>query len=115
MLSQSIDLTPFRQIIVDYRTLARIQGEPYTTLEILVNRVSTRRFNYITGVGNVDSLDGLKVGNAIYSINRVGQIVLDVSDINEQAFIGFGAYCDRGRNSDVIFGAVQITRIEFKN
>nr|DAT58990.1 MAG TPA: hypothetical protein [Caudoviricetes sp.] len=115
MLSHSIDLTPFRQIIVDYRTLARIQGEPYTTLEILVNRVSTRRFNYTAGVGNVDSLDGLKLGNASYSLNRVGQIVLDVSDINEQAFIGFGAYCDRRRNSDVISGAVQITRIEFKN
>lgn len=115
MLSQSIDLTPFRQIIVDYRTLARIQGEPYTTLEILVNRVSTRRLNYTAGVGDVDSLDGLKVANASYSINRVGQIVLDVSDINEQAFIGFGAYCDRNRNSDVISGAVQITRIEFKN
>ena len=115
MLSHSIDLTPFRQIIVDYRTLASIKGEPYTTLEILVNRVSTRRLNYTAGVGNVDSLDGLKVGNASYSINRVGQIVLDVSDINEQAFIGFGAYCDRNRNSDVISGAVQITRIEFKN
>lgn len=115
MLSHSIDLTPFRQIIVDYRTLARIQGEPYTTLEILVNRVSTRRFNYTAGVGNVDSLDGLKLGIASYSINRVGQIVLDVSDINEQAFIGFGAYCDRKRNSDIISGAVQITRIEFKN
>lgn len=115
MLSHSIDLTPFRQIIVDYRTLARIQGEPYTTLEILVNRVSTRRFNYTAGVGNVDSLDGLKLGIASYSINRVGQIVLDVSNINEQAFIGFGAYCDRKRDSDVILGAVQITRIEFKN
>ena len=115
MLSHSIDLTPFRQIIVDYRTLARIQSEPYTTLEILVNRVSTRRFNYTAGVGNVDSLDGLKVGSTSYSLNRVGQIVLDVSDINEQAFIGFGAYCDRRRNSDIISGAVQITRIEFKN
>ena len=115
MLSQSIDLTPFRQIIVDYRTLANVKGGPYATLEVLVNRVSTRRLYYTAGVGNVDSLDGLGRASKSPVLERSGQIILDVSYINEQAFIGFGAYCNRSRDSDVFAGAVQITRIEFKN
>ena len=115
MLSQSIDLTPFRQIIVDYRTLANVKGEPYATLEVSANRVSTRRLNYTAGVGNVDAIDALKTAVASPVLDRNGQIILDVSHINEQAFIGFGAYCDRSRGSDVFAGAVQITRIEFKN
>lgn len=115
MLSQSVDLTPFRQIIVDYRNLANVRGEPYATLEVLVNRVSTRRLNYTAGVGNVDALDNLGRASKSPVLDRNGQIILDVSHINEQAFIGFGAYCNRSRGSDVFAGAVQITRIEFKN
>lgn len=115
VLSQSINLTPFRQIVISYRTLANIQGNPYATLEAHVNRVSTRRLIDVAGAGKVDAIDVLRQGTASPAINRTGQIVLNVADINEQAFISFGAYCNSDRASDVFAGAVQITKIDFLN
>jgi hypothetical protein len=115
VLSQSINLTPFRQIVISYRTLANIQGNPYATLEAHVNRVSTRRLIDVAGAGKVDAIDVLRQGIASPAINRSGQIVLNVADISEQAFISFGAYCNSDRGSDVFAGAVQITKIDFLN
>ena len=115
VLSQSINLTPFRQIVISYRTLANIQGNPYATLEAHVNRTSTRRLIDVAGAGKIDAIDVLRQGIASPAINRTGQIVLNVADINEQAFISFGAYCNSDRGSDVFAGAVQIARIEFFN
>ena len=115
VLSQSINLTPFRQIVISYRTLANIQGNPYATLEAHVNRASTRRLIDVAGAGKVDAIDVLRQGTASPAINRTGQIVLNVADINEQAFISFGAYCNSDRSSDVFAGAVQITKIDFLN
>lgn len=115
VLSQSINLTPFRQIVISYRTLANIQGNPYATLEAHVNRASTRRLIDVAGAGKVDAIDVLRQGTASPAINRTGQIVLNVADINEQAFISFGAYCNSDRASDLFAGAVQITKIDFLN
>lgn len=115
VLSQSINLTPFRQIVISHRTLASIQGNPYATLEAHVNRTSTRRLIDVAGAGKVDAIDVLRQGTASPAINRTGQIVLNVADINEQAFISFGAYCDIDRASDVFAGSVQITKIDFLN
>ena len=115
VLSQSINVTPFRQIVVYYRSVANIQGDPYTTLEAHVNRASTRRLVDVAGAGKVDAIDVLRQGTASPAINRTGQIVLNVADINEQAFISFGAYCNIDRGSDIFAGAVQITKIDFLN
>lgn len=115
VLLQSINLTPFRQIAISYRTLANIQGNPYATLEAHVNRVNTRRLVDVAGAGKVDVIDALRQGTASPAINRSGQIVLNVADINEQAFVSFGAYCNSDRSSDVFAGAVQITKIDFLN
>ena len=115
VLSQSINLTPFRQIVISYRTLANIQGNPYATLEAHANRVSTRRLIDVAGAGKVDAIDVLRQDTANPAINRTGQIVLNVADINEQAFISFGAYCNIDRGSDIFAGAVQITKIDFLN
>lgn len=115
VLLQSINLTPFRQIVISYRTLANIQGNPYATLEAHANRVSTRRLIDVAGAGKVDAIDVLRQDTANPAINRTGQIVLNVEDINEQAFISFGAYCNIDRGSDIFAGAVQITKIDFLN
>jgi len=115
VLLQSINLTPFRQIAISYRTLANIQGNPYATLEAHVNRVNTRRLVDVAGAGKVDVIDALRQGTASPAINRTGQIILNVADINEQAFISFGAYCNTDRGSDIFAGAVQITKIDFLN
>lgn len=114
VLSQSINVTPFRQIVVYYRSVANIQGAPYVTLEAHVSRASVRGQANVSGA-IVDTIDVIRQGTASPAINREGQIMLDVSAINEHIFLSFGAFCNQDRASDIFAGAVQITRIDFLN
>lgn len=114
VLSQSINVTPFRQIVIYYRSVANIQGNPYVSLEAHVSRANVRGQVNVSGA-IVDTIDVVRQGTASPAINREGQIALDVSDINEHIFLGFGAFCNQDRASDIFAGAVQITRIDFLN
>nr|DAK81151.1 MAG TPA: hypothetical protein [Caudoviricetes sp.] len=114
VFSQSINVTPFRQIVVYYRSAANIQGAPYVTLEAHVSRASVRGQVNVSGA-IVDTIDVIRKDTASPAINREGQIVLDVSAINEYVFLSFGAFCNQDRASDIFAGAVQITRVDFLN
>lgn len=114
VLSQSINITPFRQIVIYYRSMANIQGNPYVSLEAHVSRASVRGQANVSGA-IVDTIDIVRQGTASPAINREGQIVLDVSAINEHIFLSFGAFCNQDRASDIFAGAVQITRVDFLN
>ena len=114
VLSKSINVTPFRQIVVYYRSVANIQGSPYVSLEAHIIRASARGQEQIGGQ-LVDTVDVIRQGNASPAINREGQIVLNVGDINEQVFLSFGAFCNQNNAGDIFSGAVQITRIDFLN
>lgn len=114
VLSQSINVTPFRQIVVYYRSAANIQGAPYVTLEAHVSRASVRGQVNVSGA-IVDTIDVIRKDTASPAINREGQIVLDVSAINEYVFLSFGAFCNQDRASDIFAGAVQITKVDFLN
>jgi len=114
VLSQSINITPFRQIVVYYRSVANIQGSPYVSLEAHIIRASARGQVQI-GDQLIDTVDVIRQGTASPVINREGQIVLNVGDINEQVFLSFGAFCNQDKTGDVFSGAVQIVRIDFLN
>ena len=114
VLSQSINVTPFRQIVVYYRSVANIKGSPYVSFEAHISRASLRGQVHI-GDQLVDTLDVIRQGSASPAINHEGQIVLNVEDINEYIFLSFGAFCNQDKESDVFSGAVQITRIDFLN
>nr|DAO35616.1 MAG TPA: hypothetical protein [Caudoviricetes sp.] len=114
VLSQSINVTPFRQIVIYYRSVANIQGNPYVSLEAHVSRASVRGQVNVSGA-IVDTIDVVRQGTASPAINREGQIVLDVSAINEHIFLSFGALCNQDRASDIFAGAVQITKVDFLN
>lgn len=114
VLSQSINVTPFSRLVVYYRTVANIQGSPYATLEAHISHASVRG-QVQTGGILVDTIDVIRRGYANPISDREGQIVLNVSDINEFIFLSFGAYCNVDRNNDIFAGAVQITRIDFAN
>ena len=114
VLSQSINVTPFRQIVVYYRSVANIKGSPYVSFEAHIIRASLRGQVHI-GDQLVDTVDVIRQGMASPAINREGQIVLNVLDINEYIFLSFGAFCNQDKVSDVFSGAVQITRIDFLN
>lgn len=114
VFSQSVNVTPFRQIVIYYRSVANIQGNPYVSLEAHVLRASARGQTNVSGT-IVDTVSVIKQGSASSAINREGRIVLDVSDINEHIFLSFGAFCNQDRASDTFAGAVQITRVDFLN
>ena len=114
VFSQSINITPFRQIVIYYRSAANIQGNPYVSLEAHVSRASVRGQVNVSGT-IVDTIDVVRQGTASPAINREGQIILDVSAINEYVFLSFGAFCNQDRASDIFAGAVQITRVDFLN
>ena len=114
VLSHSINVSPFSQIVIYYRTLANIKGNPYATLEVHVNRASTRGTTLVDGA-SVDTIEVLKYSSASPVINRTGQIAIDVSNINEFIFLSLAAYCSFDRSEDVFAGSVQITRIDFLN
>ena len=113
-LSQSINVTPFRQIVVYYRSVANIKGSPYVSFEAHIIRASLRGQVYI-GDQLVDTVAVIRQGEASPAINHEGQIVLNVEDINEYIFLSFGAFCNQDKAGDVFAGAVQITRIDFLN
>ena len=107
-------MTPFSRIVIYYRTLANIQGSPYVSLEAHIIRASARGQVQI-GEQLIDTVDVIRQGTASPVINREGQIVLNVGDINEQVFLSFGAFCNQDKTGDVFSGAVQIVRIDFLN
>lgn len=114
VFSQSINVTPFRQIVIYYRSVANIQGNPYVSLEAHILRANARGQVNVSGA-IVDTVSVIKQGDASPAINREGQIMLDVSAINEYVFLSFGAFCNQDRASDIFAGAVQITRVDFLN
>ena len=63
----------------------------------------------------IDSIRMLKQTFASVQITRNGQMVIDVSDINDFIFLSFGAYCNYDKTSDKFEGAIQITKIDFLN
>lgn len=114
VFSQSINVTPFRQIVIYYRSVANIQGNPYVSLEAHILRANARGQVNVSGA-IVDTVSVIKQGDASPAINREGQIMLDVSAINEYVFLSFGAFCNQDRASDIFAGAVQITKVDFLN
>ena len=114
VLSQSINVTPFRSIVISYHVKADIEGKPYASLEAHVSLASGRSLVNVEGK-QIDSIRMLKQTFASVQITRNGQMVIDVSDINDFIFLSFGAYCNYDKTSDKFEGAIQITKIDFLN
>ena len=118
VLSQSNNLTPFRSIIVSYTVIGTLVGTPSIDLTPFVASVSAlqRQAMEIDGA-KIDGFSQIlthKVVSHLWS-QTTGQIVLDVSGVNEQAFLGFHAYSSVASNRERFIGDVRITKIEFIN
>nr|DAY34595.1 MAG TPA: hypothetical protein [Caudoviricetes sp.] len=113
ILSQSNNLTPFRRIVVDYRTTGSISGNPTINFYAFIapSRALVREGVEFNGA-RVDGFSQMSV--QVMASARQGQLVIDTSNINEQAFLGFYASAN-ANGSENFNGAVQITKIEFFN
>ena len=113
ILSQSNNLTPFRRIGVDYRTTGSISGNPTINFYAFIapSRALVREGVEFNGA-RVDGFSQMSV--QVMASARQGQLVIDTSNINEQAFLGFYASANAS-GSENFSGAVQITKIEFFN
>lgn len=113
ILSQSNNLTPFRRIVVDYRTTGSISGNPIINFYAFV--APTRALVRSGFEFNGARVDGFsQISTQATASARQGQLVIDTSNINEQAFLGFYASANAS-GSENFNGAVQITKIEFIN
>lgn len=113
ILSQSNNLTPFRRIGVDYRTTGSISGNPTINFYAFIapSRALVREGVEFNGA-RVDGFSQMSL--QVMASARQGQLVIDTSNINEQAFLGFYASANAS-GSENFNGAVQITKIEFFN
>lgn len=113
ILSQSNNLTPFRRIVVDYRTTGSISGNPTINFYAFIApiRVLVRDGVEFNGA-RVDGFSQMSV--QVMASARQGQLVIDTSNINEQAFLGFYASANAS-GAENFNGAIQITKIEFFN
>lgn len=118
MLSQSNNLTPFRSVVVSYTVTGTIIGTPSIDLTPFVASVSALRRQAIEIDGS--KIDGFsqilthKVVSHLWS-QTTGQIVLDISGVNEQAFLGFHAYTSVASDRERFVGDIRITKIDFLN
>ena len=113
ILSQSNNLTPFRRIVVDYRTTGSISGNPIINFYAFV--APTRALVRSGFEFNGARVDGFsQISTQATTSARQGQLVIDTSNINEQAFLGFYASANAS-GAENFNGAIQITRIEFVN
>ena len=113
ILSQSNNLTPFRRIIVDYKTTGSISGNP--TINFYAFIAPTRALVRSGFEFNGARVDGFsQISTQVMASTRQGQLVIDTSNINEQAFLGFYASANT-RGAEDFNGAIQITKIEFFN
>lgn len=119
VLSQSINLSPFSRIVISYNLSGTVKNNPDINLECFVSplRSLKRGGNVVQGVGNIDGFSEAKaaVRAGSVTINRQGQLTLDVRNINEQAFLSLTASVTIANSSESFFGALQITKIEFFN
>ena len=112
-LLQSINLTPFRQIIIDYRANAIIQYNPFVSLNVYITKASNIRRNgvIVNGVPQ-DILGSILATKSNQGFQ--GQWVIDVSNINEHVLLSFVGRAD-SPPTQIFRGSMQITKIEFKN
>lgn len=113
ILSQSNNLTPFRRIVVDYRTTGSISGNPTISFYAFIapSRALVREGVEFNGA-RVDGFSQMSV--QVMASERQGQLVIDISNINEQAFLGFYASANAS-GAESFSGTIQITKIEFFN
>ena len=119
VLSQSVDLSPFSRIAINYNLSGTVKNNPNINLECFVSplRSLKRAGKMAQGVGSIDGFSEAKaVARAgSVTINRQGQLTLDVRNINEQAFLSLTASVTVANSSESFSGALQITKIEFFN
>lgn len=113
VLSQSNNLTPFKRIVVDYRTTGNISGNPIINFYAFIAPARALiRSGFEFNGARVDGFS--QISTQVMASARQGQLVIDTSNINEQAFLGFYASANAS-GAENFNGAVQITRIEFVN
>lgn len=113
VLSQSNNLTPFKRIVVDYRITGNISGNP--TINFYAFIAPTRALIRSGFEFNGARVDGFsQISTQVMASARQGQLVIDTSNINEQAFLGFYASANAS-GAENFNGAIQITKIEFFN
>lgn len=114
--TQSVDMTPFNRVIVDFRSVGHITGNPSIDGVFFVTPTWTLSRGAVTEQGGqlIDEFNQITNSARIVYLN--GQVIIDTRSLTGQCFIGCYVSLNRkSSNRDIYSGQFQITRIEFTN
>jgi hypothetical protein len=112
--SQSVDMTPFSRVVIDYRSIGNISGYPNIEFRCFV----TPTWHLARGAVfyNNQPIDKFnQISSSSMSIDLNGQVTIDTRSLSGQCFIGCYAFVNINNQRDRYIGQLQITRIEFTN
>lgn len=115
VMSQSVNLAPFNRIAIYWKFNGTIKNRAYFNFKAFVALASSvQRGIFHSGSSTIDGFSIYR--KEIFMTDQTQVSYIDVSDINEHAFLGFHAYADvDNQDRDSLYGSLQITKIEFFN
>ena len=107
-------MTPFSRVIIDYRSVGNISGNPNIEFVCFVTPTWHLARGVVTyGTQQIDKFNQLS--NSSMSPYLNGQVTIDTHLLTGQCFVGCYAFVNISNSRDRYIGQLQITKIEFIN
>lgn len=112
--SHSVDMTPFNRVVIDYRSVGNISGNP--SIEFVCFVTPTWHLARGAVIYNNQPIDKFnQISNLSRGVDLNGQVTIDTRSLTGQCFVGCYAFVNISNSRDRYIGQLQITKIEFFN
>ena len=112
--SHSVDMTPFNRVVIDYRSIGNISGNP--SIEFVCFVTPTWHLARGAVIYNNQPIDKFnQISSSSIGVALNGQVTIDTRSLNGQCFVGCYAFVNISNSRDRYIGQLQITKIEFFN
>ena len=112
--SHSVDMTPFNRVVIDYRSVGNISGNPSIEFVCFVTPTwHLARGAVIYDNQPIDKFNQISSSSIGVALN--GQVTIDTRSLTGQCFVGCYAFVNISNSRDRYIGQLQITKIEFFN
>lgn len=112
--SHSVDMTPFNRVVIDYRSVGNISGNPSIEFVCFVTPIwHLARGAVIYDNQPIDKFNQISSSSIGVALN--GQVTIDTRSLTGQCFVGCYAFVNISNSRDRYIGQLQITKIEFFN
>lgn len=112
--SHSVDMTPFNRVVIDYRSVGNISGNP--SIEFVCFVTPTWHLARGAVIYNNQPIDKFnQISSSSKGVALNGQVTIDTRLLTGQCFVGCYAFVNISNSRDRYIGQLQITKIEFFN